>query len=510
VAVEIERKYEVPATFQLPEITPPAGTSIGSAVRHKLTATYWDTGDLRLARDRVTLRRRTGGTDAGWHVKRPHGGDRDEFRLPLGRGGSTVPPKVAAEVHAISRGAALEPVVRLTTVRTEWPLTDGNGRVLALVADDQVSAQTIGGDSVELQTWREVEVELVDGDRAVLKKMDKALRRGGAAPSSAPSKLVRALGPRLPAHAGGPAAEPDSAAAVVGAYLRAQRDALITYDPAVRRGVPDSVHKMRVGTRRLRSTLKTFRPLLDGDAADALQPELKWLAEELGHVRDAEVMTARLDAAVHAEPPELILGPVAARLTGHLRASTARHREALLAALTSERYTRLLDDLDALLAAPPPERGTRPATAEVPRRVRKAVRRVDRFMAAAGTTPGDSPAGPPLPGVTDRDTALHEARKAAKRARYAAEAAIPVGGELATELAGVMESVQELLGDHHDSVVIRELLRTAALAAHAAGENAFSYGLLHARQAATADRLDAALPETWHDATHARPRSWLD
>jgi CHAD domain-containing protein len=400
-------------------------------------------------------------------------------------------------------------VVRLTTVRTEWPLTDGNGRVLALVADDRVSAQAVGGDNVQLQTWRELEVELVDGDRAVLKKMDKALRRGGAAPSSAPSKLVRALGSRLPAPAADPGGEPDSAAAVVGAYLRAQRDALITHDPAVRRDVPDSVHKMRVATRRLRSTLKTFHALLDGAAADALRAELRWLAEELGHVRDAEVMAARLDAAVHAEPPELIVGPVAARLTDHLRASTARHRQALLATLTSERYARLLDDLDALLAAPPSDRGTRPAGVEVPRRVGKAVRRVDKFIAAAGTSPADSPAGPPLPGVTDRDTALHEARKAAKRARYAAEAGVPVGGEQAVNLAGVMESVQELLGDHHDSVVIRDLLRTTALAAHAAGENAFSYGLLHARQAAVADRLDAALPATWHQATRAEPRSWL-
>ncbi len=507
MAVEIERKYEVPAAFQLPEVTPPVGISIGTAVQHKLTATYWDTGDLRLARNRVTLRRRTGGSDAGWHVKRPSGADRDELRLPLGRAAATVPARVAAEVHALSRGAELTPVVRLTTVRTEWPLTDAAGRVLALVADDQVSAQTVGNGSVELQTWREVEVELVDGDLAVLKKMDKALRRGGAAPSCSPSKLARALGSRLPERAPDPAG-PGTAAALVGGYLREQRDALIGADPAVRRDVPDSVHKMRVATRRLRSTLKTFRPLLDGTAADAIRAELGWLADELGRVRDAEVMAARLAAAVHAEPPELILGPVTARLTGQLRASVAGHRETLLATLSGERYARLLDDLDALLAAPPADRGTRPASAEVPRRVGKAVRRVDRLMAAADAAP-PTRTGPPLPGALDRDTALHEARKTAKRARYAAEAAVPVGGRRAIKLAGAMESVQELLGDHHDSVVIRELLHTTALAAYAAGENTFSYGLLHARQAAIADQLDAALPRTWRKATRRQPRSWL-
>jgi CHAD domain-containing protein len=520
VAVEIERKYEVPPAFAVDAVTPPPGTELGSAVRHELVATYWDTGDLRLARNRVTLRRRTGGNDAGWHVKRPAGVDRDELQLPLGRGGSALPAKVAAEVAAISRGGTLAPVVRLTTVRTEYPVTDGNGRVLAMVADDQVSAEPIGaeatgGDAAATtsRAWRELEVELVDGDRGTLKALDKVLRRVGACPSAAPSKLARALGDRLPAPEPAPRPPAGSAAAVVGAYLAAQRDALVGYDPAVRRDVPDSVHKMRVATRRLRSALRSFRPLLDRDTADAMRAELSWLADELGRVRDAEVLAGRLAAAVDGEPPELVLGPVTTRLTAQLRARVGRHRHALLAALAGERYLTLLDDLDRLVAgvgAAPTARGTRPAGVEVPRLVRKAVRRVDRLMAVADQAPAAVPvATPPLPGTVDRDTALHEVRKAAKRARYAAEAATPVSPKRAGQLAAAMESVQELLGDHHDSVVTRDLLRTAALRAHGAGENAFTYGLLHARQAAFADRLTAALPGTWERATSPRVRRWL-
>jgi CHAD domain-containing protein len=520
VAVEVERKYEVPTTFEVAAVRPPAGTELGSAVRHELVATYWDTADLRLARNRVTLRRRTGGTDAGWHIKRPAGMDRDELQLPLGRAGSTLPAKVAAEVAAISRGGELAPVVRLTTVRTEYPVTDGNGRVLAVVADDQVHAEPIGaeatgGDAAATtsRAWREVEVELVDGDRGTLKALDKMLRKVGACPARASSKLARALGDRLPDPEPAPEPPAESAAAVIGAYLAEQRDALVGWDPAVRRDVPDSVHKMRVATRRLRSALRSYRPLLDRDAAETLRAELSWLADELGRVRDAEVLAARLAGAVEAEPPELVLGPVTTRLTAQLTASTGRHRRALLSTLGSERYLRLLDDLDTLVAAvgaEPTDRGRRPAGAEVPRLVRKTVRKLDVLMAAADEAPVTMPvAALPLPGQLDRDTALHEARKAAKRARYAAEAATRVDPKRAARLAAAMESVQELLGEHHDSVVTRELLRTAAVRAHGAGENAFTYGLLHARQAALADRLEADLPGTWARASRAKVRGWL-
>ena len=105
-----------------------------------------------------------------------------------------------------------------------------------------------------------------------------------------------------------------------------------------------------------------------------------------------------------------------------------------------------------------------------------------------------------------RDEALHEARKAAKRSRYAAEAAQPTAGTRAKKLAGAMEDLQELLGDHHDSLVARQVLREAGMAAHAAGENAFSYGLLHARQAAEAERIEADLPAARKAAAKAARR----
>jgi CHAD domain-containing protein len=289
--------------------------------------------------------------------------------------------------------------------------------------------------------------------------------------------------------------------------VRAQRDAIVEYDPRVRRDEPDAVHKMRVATRRLRSTMKSYRPLWDRDATDHLRTELKWLADVLGKVRDAEVMAARLDRALGELPPEQVVGPVANRLTGGLRAQGTKDHQALVSALNGRRYAALLDELDALLAATPTEKGLRPARKFIPRRVRRTVSKVEQLL---DTAEHGSAGGPPLPGVLDRDTALHEARKAAKQARYAAEAAVPVGGTGATALAAAMEELQELLGDHHDSVVTRQLLRTAGMQAHGAGENGFTYGMLSAAETAAAQDIEARLPAARKALRRKKVVGWLD
>lgn len=507
VSQEIERKYEVPLGFEVGAGLAGAGAQLGEPAVHDLVAVYYDTADLRLAADRVALRRRTGGHDAGWHVKRYPAGagdERNEVQLPAGRT-SAVPSAVAAEVRSVTRGGQLRPMVRIVTRRTERPLVGADGTVLALLADDEVSTELVA-DPAAAQRWRELEVELVGGDRDLLKKVDKRLRKAGARRSADPAKLARALDDRWPA--GVPGTGPDgSAAAVVGAYVRAQRDALVTYDPRVRRDEPDSVHKMRVATRRLRSTFATYRPLWDRAATDPLRAELKWLADVLGKVRDAEVLAARLDAALAGLPPELVIGPVHARLVDGLAARSARDRRALVTALNGRRYAALLDGLDELLAAGPTEHGLRPAEEYVPHRARKAAAEVDALLDTAEQADGSTDL--PLPGVHDRDTALHEARKQAKRARYAAEAAEPVGGAGATALVAAMEQLQELLGDQHDAVVTRDLLRATGMRAHGAGENAFTYGLLHARQADAGTDVEAGLPAARKALRAKKATAWL-
>ncbi len=504
MASEIENKYEVPTDFSVDDRLAVDGVRLGEPQRQQLSAVYYDTPDLRLAADKVALRRRTGGHDAGWHVKRYLAvGERDEVQLPIGSG-DAVPDAVRAEVRAVSRGKTLSPAVRMTTQRTEWPLLAEDGTVLALIADDDVSTEVVA-DPAAAQHWRELEVELVGGDRALLRAVDKRLRKAGATPSADPAKIARALDGRWPDSpaAAGPSG---SAAAVIGEYVRAQRDALIAWDPRARRDEPDAVHKMRVATRRLRSTMKSYRPLWDRAATDHLRAELKWLADALGAVRDAEVMVARLDRSLGELPPELVVGPVAARLVDGLRAQGAKDHAVLVGALDGQRYTALLDELDALLAAPPTEQGLQPATKLVPRRVRRTVRTVEALLDSADHSPA---AGPPLPGVLDHDAALHEARKAAKQARYAAEAATPVGGSGATRLAAAMEDLQELLGDQHDSVVTRQLLHLNGMQAFGAGENAFTYGLLYGREIDAARDIEAHLPATRAALRGKKTVGWL-
>lgn len=295
------------------------------------------------------------------------------------------------------------------------------------------------------------------------------------------------------------------------AYLRQQRDALVSLEPLVRRDEPDSVHRMRVATRRLRSALKTFRPLVH-PASAAVREELAWLAAVLGVVRDAEVTAAAMRQALAAEPPELVLGPVRNRVLGELRRIQLRGRAALLAELDGERYGRLLSALGALATAPLPDPGAATDRA-VLRRVAKAVGAADWLLVrAADTSPGEGERVRwPLSaaGESTRDFQLHEARKAVKRARYAVEVVAPAVGRPAARLVGDLTAVQELLGDQHDTVTAREQLRRWSRRAEAAGENTFTYGLLYGRQQALAERLEAGLPAVVEATTGGRHRGFL-
>ena len=510
-AIESERKYDTPKAFTLPKLAGTAGVhEVGEPQVHDLDATYFDTDDLRLARNRITLRRRAGGTDAGWHLKTPGADhDRTEHRMPLG--GDDVPAELLAAVRAVVRDRPLGPVARLRTRRREYPLQDSSGRVLALLAEDDVDAEAGGAQ----QRWREIEVELVDGDSAVLKALDKRMRAAGAAPAAGPSKLARALGDRLSATTSSAVGRgaPKAVRAVV-AYVRDQRDAITTNDPAVRRGDPAAVHAMRVATRRLRSTLRTFRGLWDQDRSEALRPELSWLADQLGGVRDRQVMATRLHRAVAEQPPSAVVGPIDARITEHLDNDLEQGRATLDSALDDSRYLRLLDDLDALVeTAPADVRG-----AWIRRRAAKALARADALLdkamapAPAGTGPRSDTAKTPQDASAqehDRDEHLHDARKAYKRARYAVEVFVAREGTPARRLVKRLTELQDVLGDHQDATITRELLREYAGRAHAAGDSSFSYGVLYARQQAAGEAILGRLPAARRASRRRRLRRWL-
>nr|WSW69250.1 CYTH and CHAD domain-containing protein [Streptomyces sp. NBC_00995] len=501
---EIERKYEAATETRLPDLTKAAGVS---AVVHRgvseLDAVYYDTHDFRLAADSLTLRRRTGGSDAGWHLKFPVApGVRDEIQAPPA---DTLPGELAALIRSRVRDAKIVPVVRILTTRDVHHLVDDEGGLLAELAVDEVCAQRLPETGGPTAAWTEIEVELADdGDPALLDAVEKRLRKKGVRPAASASKLARALEETAPGTASPGRKErratPVTAGDHVLAYVRRQTEAIVTLDPAVRRDLPGSVHRMRVATRRLRSAFKTYRALLDRRVTDPVGDELKWLATELGAGRDHEVLDKRLRTRLGGVPQTLLLGPAAARLDIWSTARGAESRERVLAALDGARYVALLKSLDALLADPPLRKAAgRAPGKELPRAVLKDYERLAVRVAHAFEQP---------PGH-DRDVATHEARKAAKRARYAAEAARPVLGKPAKKFAKRMKAVQSVLGDHQDSVVARHTLRTLAVQAHAAGETAFTWGLLYGEEEASAAGREHELPQVWARASRPRLRRAL-
>ena len=506
---EIELKYDADEDVALPDLGGvPGVSSVQEPLEQALVATYFDTPDLRLAAARTTLRRRTGGPDAGWHLKVPlGGGDRQEIRLPLGRATRTVPAALLGPVRAIVRDHKLVPVARVSTNRAAHRLTDSAGVVLVEVSDDRVTAQALRPEGPVL-AWRELEVEIVDADpsdggRELLARVGDQLVTAGAHPADGPSKLARVLGDRVPKRP--PALEgalsPQApAGAVVGMHFAEQVKALQTQDPRVRRDESDSLHKMRVATRRLRSALATYRPLLDRQVTDPLRSELAWLAGVLGAARDAEVMHDRLMAVLREEPAELVRGPVLSRVDTELTGRYRTAHDAVLVELDGKRYFRLLNALDALVADPPflaPASGT--AGAVLPKRVAKVWKTLRNLAQAADEAPT----------AQEREHLLHEVRKTAKRARYAGESLVPAFGAPAGAFAKRVTELQEVLGTHQDSVVTRALLMELTDAAVGAGEDTFSYGRLHALEQTRAHEAEQAYAAALKGASAKKLRRWL-
>lgn len=490
-SVEVERAFTAPAHLTLATLAaalPGTGgvATVGAATSVQLDARYLDTADLRLAAYGITLRRRTGGGDAGWTLKLPSGTDaRHEITAPLGR--AVRPPAALTRlVRGLTGGDPVARVADLRTARTEVALHADDGQVLAVVTDDHVLATRPTRRTPT--RWRELEVELVEGDWALLDALTRRLLALGARPSAAPNKLSVALGgsidsPQLvrattPLHRG------SSAADVVMAYAGTQVLALVRSEPLVRLDVEDSVHRMRVAARRLRSHLASCRPVLDRRRTEPLREELRWLGLQLGRARDAEVMRERLLARLEDLPRGLVVGPVRAAVDTELTARYALAHAHAVRTLGTRRYAVLVRDLERLCADPP----LRAAAARPARRILRTVlarndRRVVAAVAAAEGLDGH-----------ERDLAWHEVRKAAKRARYAAEAAAAVLGADAVRHAQDMTSLQDQLGELQDCAVTRPLLLELAAAARARGEAELTYGVLLGIDQARADRLRSGVP----------------
>ncbi len=194
--VEIERKFSLSDASAVPDPAdwPGVGSVSGERSFH-LDATYFDTHDVTLAALGITLRRRLGGTDAGWHLKLPQSQDaREEIRLPLDAcdDDRMVPAALIEGVAHVLGARQVEPVCRVVTRRTEWDL-GGDGTILAITCDDYVSVENLIDPGQDRQ-WHEMEVELVHGDTDFLEAVTAHLARCGVPQASIASKLRAAMG----------------------------------------------------------------------------------------------------------------------------------------------------------------------------------------------------------------------------------------------------------------------------------------------------------------------------
>jgi len=471
VSLEVERTFALAGGQDLPALT-----GLGAPVEFTLEAVYHDTLHFSLTRSRRVVRRRSGGSDDGWHVKLP-GQDaehRIEHHAPLEA--RRLPAELRALVADSLAGHALVPVARLRTRRSQAELNDVAGTVLALVCIDEVVA-TVGGHE---QSWREAEVELVDGPAEVLAQVTETFAEAGIRPAEGQSKIVRTLTDAIRADDKAASSGP-TAASVVLDYLSEQVGTLQDLETGVLADSPDAVHRSRVATRRLRTALRTFSPLFDGDAVAALRSELAWHAAQLGAPRDAEVLRDgllsaldNLEVAADASERSLIKASLGDR---HTRA----HAD-LVETMDTSRYDDLHASLVDWLVAPPLESvGDAAAMAVLHGLLDRARGRVTRLYVKALRHPDDL-------------TRWHEVRKAAKAARYCSEALEPAFGSRATRHAAAWEAVTDAFGELQDAVVARAAITELSEESPVLGELlAYEVGRGRAELAAGRVALDAAL-----------------
>ena len=499
---EVERKYTVSRDAALPDLAGVDGVTAVRPLRETdLDATYFDTAELSLLERRFTLRRRVGGGDEGWHLKEPSRPDsRSEAHLPLGRAVHTVPKSLRTAVEQMTGGRPLVPVARISTHRREVILVDPDGAEMAVIADDDVHAERVLPPALA-QHWREWEVELSGRRSDLLELLENELLKAGARPAGVSSKLARALaeesaGYELPA-AESVRARHSSVQDVLAAYLAAHLAVLREHHAGLQ---GETVHRLRIAARRLRSALTTYRPMFERGSVDALRDELRWLGGELSDARDSEVLRAHLDALVTDEPGSTAHTPLRQKIDEDLSAVHRRAHAAAVEAVASERYRRLLRSLDAVIQAPALRRKAfKPARTALPKLLERDTRRLTRAAKAARRT--DVRAA--------HDEALHEVRKKAKRLRYAAESATPVLGKHGKRLAKRVKKVQDALGAHQDTVASRAWLEDLTERAEGDADIAFGAGRLHAREEQRSAAAVRDYEKAWGRVPHKHVDRWV-
>jgi CHAD domain-containing protein/uncharacterized protein YjbK len=465
--IEREVKFEAPDGASLPELSKAVRAASVRSETVQLCAVYYDTEDRHLQRHGITLRRRTGGDDAGWHLKVP--ADLARVEHQVASESRSVPRDLADLVKGIRLSQRLTATATLETTRTRHLLEDDAGQLIAEVAEDHVRA-TPAVDGREPRAWREIEVELGPAaDESALTSLRRLLEQHGIELSSHASKYARAVGEP-------PERErPRRIAGLVDDYLQQQYEAFAAEDLRMRLG-ENRVHKMRVAVRRTRSTIRVFSALFDDEAAASLETELRWFADVLGKARDLDIVRERLMNAVSEMPSELLLGPVAADLESALASDRASAGRAVTSAFRGRRYGALLRQIDRWRVAAPWNDTADDKASTAQKYARKAGKKARRRLGRAIES-GDA-------------EAFHSARKAAKRYRYAVELIEPCAGTSARSTVSRIKLLQDQLGELQDTVTSScVLLDLGRRLGHDSGRNGFGYGVLYGREQQVADDI---------------------
>lgn len=501
--LEVERKFSVADDQPAPHLLEIARVSkVAESTVHSLSALYFDTPDLRLSRAKIALRRRTGGKDSGWHLKISTPEGRIETHAPLGDD-SVEAPKVPEEllsfVRSIIRNQPLSPIARVDNDRHESLLVNDEGECLAEFCDDHVRAWSYLPGGTESQ-WREWEIEITAYSQdqglgtEIIESAEAVLIKQGAHTAQSSSKIAQALGNsvnNVPLPPQVAQLDPQSPEYALIAALKRNRDKLVALDPLVRQDASDSIHQMRVATRELRSHMQTFDGLLGGERYKQIEKDLKLFARILGTARDAEVIAARFENLLNHNSDGIVDPATSEFLFKDIQRDYSLAHRRVVSTLNSQRYLALLDSLDVLLAEPPILSGTKSGAkgpdhgiphethseAVLFHHLEKTMQRLHEQDRKARREHQDVT----IP-LERREAHFHDARKAAKKLRYSAEAIGDSTSLNTDKLYAACKHLQTVLGDFQDAVTSRDRLYEKALRAERKGLSTFGYGVLYQQE----------------------------
>ena len=506
--VEREVKLEADLAFVVPNL----GSAVGSIEQQSercMRTAYFDTPEFRLWRRGITLRHRTGeGLGAGtWTIKLPERGDGptlDRTELSWGGHRGTYPTEATRLLRGIVRSSALHQIVELITTRRRLILHDTALTSRAELDDDTV---TVKGGTRDGFRFRQIELELGPGGDALVDPVLKHLTCAGARPGGE-QKLAKAVDlpvqssedPGLRLHRGSSMADLARSSIATGLDRLLDNDYRLRLDPSEPR--VEGIHQARVATRRLRSHLKLFGPVLDPAWVVHVRRELKWLGEVLGRIRDADVLTGLFD---RDDDGSSFDADGRRELRSILSVQRRTDSSELAGILNGGRYVILLEQLDAATQRLPiderasvdpattrSEHADQPAKMVLPTQIGRRWRSLRREVRKAGRHPDDR--------------ALHAMRIRSKELRYATELAEPVIGKPARRTAVAAEEAQNVLGEHHDAVCAEVWLRSQAMKGTLA--TSYSAGRLAAEETQLKRTLRLRWPSVFHELDQKCLRYW--